>query len=299
MADIKNEPEQLEAPDDPANEQPLVSHLIELRNRIVKAAISILIVFACMSPFMKQIFDYLSRPLMVALPQGVKLLATGVVAPFMVPLKVTLFAAFVVALPYVLYQLWAYIAPALYRREKRLALPVIISSVVMFAVGMAYCYFIVFGMVFKFIAGFSPDSVNFAPDIDSYFSFVLTMFFAFGITFEVPILVVVLNRVGVASYEKLVKARPFIIVGAFVLAAIFTPPDVLSQLLLAIPLVVLFEAKRTGRTRTVFCRFFCVRRDVFFAGEKGRKRRKPDNLEIVRLSELWWERRDSNSGPTD
>ena len=188
MADIKNEPEQLEAPDDPANEQPLVSHLIELRNRIVKAAISILIVFACMSPFMKQIFDYLSRPLMVALPQGVKLLATGVVAPFMVPLKVTLFAAFVVALPYVLYQLWAYIAPALYRREKRLALPVIISSVVMFAVGMAYCYFIVFGMVFKFIAGFSPDSVNFAPDIDSYFSFVLTMFFAFGITFEVPIL---------------------------------------------------------------------------------------------------------------
>ena len=204
MADIKNEPEQLEAPDDPANEQPLVSHLIELRNRIVKAAISILIVFACMSPFMKQIFDYLSRPLMVALPQGVKLLATGVVAPFMVPLKVTLFAAFVVALPYVLYQLWAYIAPALYRREKRLALPVIISSVVMFAVGMAYCYFIVFGMVFKFIAGFSPDSVNFAPDIDSYFSFVLTMFFAFGITFEVPILVVVLNRVGVASYEKLV-----------------------------------------------------------------------------------------------
>ena len=147
MADIKNEPEQLEAPDDPANEQPLVSHLIELRNRIVKAAISILIVFACMSPFMKQIFDYLSRPLMVALPQGVKLLATGVVAPFMVPLKVTLFAAFVVALPYVLYQLWAYIAPALYRREKRLALPVIISSVVMFAVGMAYCYFIVFGMV--------------------------------------------------------------------------------------------------------------------------------------------------------
>ena len=241
MADIKNEPEQLEAPDDPANEQPLVSHLIELRNRIVKAAISILIVFACMSPFMKQIFDYLSRPLMVALPQGVKLLATGVVAPFMVPLKVTLFAAFVVALPYVLYQLWAYIAPALYRREKRLALPVIISSVAMFAVGMAYCYFIVFGMVFKFIAGFSPDSVNFAPDIDSYFSFVLTMFFAFGITFEVPILVVVLNRVGVASYEKLVKARPFIIVGAFVLAAIFTPPDVLSQLLLAIPLVVLFE----------------------------------------------------------
>lgn len=242
MAEDKSKVPELEGPEDPANEQPLVSHLIELRNRTVRASLSILIIFACLSPFMKEIFDFLSKPLMVALPQGVKLLATGVVAPFMVPLKVTLFVAFVCALPYVLYQLWAYIAPALYRREKRLALPVIVSSVVMFAVGMAYCYFIVFGMVFKFIAGFSPDSVNFAPDIDSYFSFVLTMFFAFGLTFEVPILVVVLNRVGVASYEKLVKARPFIIVGAFVLAAIFTPPDVLSQLLLAIPLVVLFEA---------------------------------------------------------
>ena len=234
--------EKIEGPEDPANEQPLVSHLIELRNRTVRAAIAIIAVFVCLSPVMKQIFDYLSQPLMVALPQGVKLLATGVVAPFMVPLKVTLFVAFVIALPFVLYQLWAYVAPALYRREKRLALPVIISSVVMFGLGMAYCYFIVFGMVFKFIAGFSPDSVNFAPDIDSYFSFVLTMFFAFGITFEVPILVMVLNYVGIADYAKLSKARPFVIVGAFVIAAIFTPPDVLSQLLLAVPLVILYEA---------------------------------------------------------
>ena len=224
----------LEAPDDPANEQPLVSHLIELRNRTVKASIAVLVIFACLSPFMKQIFDFLSQPLMVALPQGVKLLATGVVAPFMVPLKVTLFVAFLIALPYVLYQLWAYVAPALYRREKRLALPILVSSIVMFAVGMAYCYFIVFRMVFQFIAGFSPDSVNFAPDIDSYFSFVLTMFVAFGLTFEVPIVVMVLNHVGLASYEKLVKA--------FVIAAIFTPPDVLSQLLLALPLVILFQA---------------------------------------------------------
>ena len=232
----------LEAPDDPANEQPLVSHLIELRNRTVKASIAVLVIFACLSPFMKQIFDFLSQPLMVALPQGVKLLATGVVAPFMVPLKVTLFVAFLIALPYVLYQLWAYVAPALYRREKRLALPILVSSIVMFAVGMAYCYFIVFRMVFQFIAGFSPDSVNFAPDIDSYFSFVLTMFVAFGLTFEVPIVVMVLNHVGLASYEKLVQARPVVIVGAFVIAAIFTPPDVLSQLLLALPLVILFQA---------------------------------------------------------
>lgn len=245
-----------ESPDDPNNEQPLVSHLIELRNRTVRAAVAIIVIFVCMSPFMKQIFDFLSKPLMVALPQGVKLLATGVVAPFMVPLKVTLFAAFVVALPFVLYQIWAYVAPALYRKEKRLALPVIISSVIMFLVGIAYCYFIVFGMVFKFIAGFSPDSVNFAPDIDSYFSFVLTMFFAFGLTFEVPILVMVLNYVGIASKEKLMKARPFVIVGAFVLAAIFTPPDVLSQLLLAVPLVILYEAgiilvRLFGRRRPV------------------------------------------------
>ena len=239
MADNTNS--QLDAPDDPMNEQPLMSHLVELRNRTVRAAIAIIVVFACLSPFMRPIFDFLSKPLMVALPEGVKLLATGVVAPFMVPLKVTLFVAFLIALPYVLYQIWAYIAPALYKREKRLALPIIISSIVMFAVGMAYCYFIVFRMVFQFIAGFSPTSVNFAPDIDSYFSFVLTMFFAFGLTFEVPIVVVVLNHLGLASYEKLVKARPFVIVGAFVLAAIFTPPDVLSQLLLALPLVILFQ----------------------------------------------------------
>ena len=222
--------------DDPANDQPLMAHLIELRERTVKAAISVLIVFVAMSPFMKEIFDWLSKPLMVALPDGAKLLSTGVVAPFMVPLKVTLFCAFVV-----LYQFWAYIAPALYKREKRLALPVIVSSVLMFAVGMAYCYFVVFRMVFQFIAGFSPDSVNFAPDIDSYFSFVITMFFAFGLTFEVPIFVMVLNRVGMASAKRLKKIRPYVIVGAFVVAAIFTPPDVLSQLLLALPLVVLYE----------------------------------------------------------
>ena len=221
---------QLEAPDDPANEQPLVAHLIELRNRLMKSVIAIIVVFACLSPFMKQIFDFLSQPLMVALPQGAKLLATGVVAPFFVPLKVTLFVAFLIALPVVLYQAWAYIAPALYRSEKRLAFPILISSIVMFAIGMAYCYFIVFRMVFQFIAGFSPDSVNFAPDIDSYFSFVLTMF-----------LVVVLNRVGIATYSKLTKARPYVIVGAFVLAAIFTPPDALSQILLALPLVILYQ----------------------------------------------------------
>ena len=202
--DLVERPE--DGPEDD-REQTLVAHLIELRSRIVRMAVSVLLVFACLSPFMKQIFDYLSKPLMVALPQGAKLLATGVIAPFMVPLKVTLFVAFVIALPYVLWQLWGFIAPGLYRKEKKLAAPIIISSLVMFFLGMAYCYFIVFRMVFQFIAGFSPNSVNFAPDIDSYFSFVITMFFAFGLTFEVPIVVMVLNHVGIASLEALKKAR--------------------------------------------------------------------------------------------
>ena len=222
-------------------EQPLMSHLLELRNRLVRACLSVVVVFLCLSPFMKTIFDFLSKPLMVALPEGAKMLATGVVAPFFVPLKVTLFLAFLLALPYVLYQMWAFIAPGLYKREKRLVFPILFSSVMMFALGMLYCYFIVFRMVFVFIAGFSPESVNFAPDIDAYFSFVITMFVAFGVTFEVPIVVMVLNRIGAASYEKLAKIRPYVIVGAFVLAAVVTPPDVMSQCLLAVPLVVIYE----------------------------------------------------------
>lgn len=232
-----------ESPEDKEvdREQPLMSHLLELRSRLVRAAVSVLVVFAVLSPFMKHIFDLLSQPLMAALPQGVKMLSTGVVAPFFVPLKVTLFLAFLIALPYVLYQVWAFIAPGLYKREKRLIFPILASSIVMFALGMLYCYFIVFRMVFMFIAGFSPESVNFAPDIDAYFSFVITMFVAFGITFEVPIVVMVLNQMGVASYERMCKIRPYVIVGAFVVAAIVTPPDVMSQCLLAVPLVVLYQ----------------------------------------------------------
>ena len=225
----------------PPQEESLISHLVELRTRLVRAAIAILLVFVALSPFMKQIFDALSAPLMVALPPGSKLLATGVIAPLMVPLKVTLFAAFLVALPYVLFQAWAFVAPGLYKHEKRLALPLIVSSLAMFALGMAYCYFVVFRMVFTFIAGFAPESVNFAPDIDSYFGFVISMFIAFGLTFEVPIVVMVLNRTGIASLDKLKQARPYVIVGAFIIAAIVTPPDVLSQLLLAIPLVLLYQ----------------------------------------------------------
>jgi len=227
--------------DGDSGEQSFLSHLIELRQRLVRAALAVLIIFLALTPFMKQIFDLLSRPLMVALPEGTKLLATGVITPFMVPLKVTMFTAFVLALPYVLYQAWAFIAPGLYRHEKRLALPIISSSVFMFGLGMAYCYFVVFGFVFKFIAGFAPASVSVAPDIEAYFGFVLGMFLAFGLAFEMPIVVVLLARFGIASVERLKQARPYVIVGSFIVAAIFTPPDVLSQLLLAIPLCLLYE----------------------------------------------------------
>lgn len=218
-----------------------MSHLVELRQRVVRAAGAVLLVFIVLSPFMRFIFDMVSLPLMSALPEGTRLLATGVISPFFVPLKVTLFVAFLIALPYVLYQAWAFVAPGLYQHEKRLALPVLSSSIAMFFLGMAYCYFVVFGFVFRFIAGFAPDSVAVAPDIENYLSFVMGMFLAFGLTFEVPVVVVLLVRFGVATIEQLKLARPYVIVGAFVVAAIVTPPDVVSQLLLAIPLCLLYE----------------------------------------------------------
>jgi|LNFM01.1.fsa_nt_gb sec-independent protein translocase protein TatC len=228
------------AQDAPAGDS-FMSHLVELRQRVVRAAGAVLLVFLILSPFMKYIFDMVSLPLMSALPEGTKLLATGVISPFVVPLKVTLFVAFLLALPYVLYQAWAFVAPGLYQHEKRLALPVLSTSVGMFFLGMAYCYFVVFGFVFSFIAGFAPESVAVAPDIENYLSFVMGMFLAFGLTFEVPVVVVLLVRFGVATIEQLRLARPYVIVGAFVVAAIATPPDVISQLLLAIPLCLLYE----------------------------------------------------------
>jgi sec-independent protein translocase protein TatC len=178
---------------------------------------------------------------MQALPEGAKMIATGVITPFMVPVKLTALVALVVALPYVLYQAWAFVAPGLYSHEKRLVLPLVIASSVLFLVGVAFCYYFVFGKVFRFINSFAPQSITPAPDIEAYFSFVLTMFLAFGVTFEIPVIVVVLARAGIVSIEQLKQARPYVIVGAFVVAAIVTPPDVLSQLLLAIPMCLLYE----------------------------------------------------------
>lgn len=224
-----------------ASATPIIANLLVLRRVLVKTLIGIIVFTAAMVPFMQQIFDFICRPLVAVLPEGAQMLAVGVVSPILCPLKVTLFAAFCVSLPLTLHHIWAFIAPALYRSEKRTALPFILSSVVMFAAGMAYCYFVVFNFVFGFIASFAPESVNFAPDIDAYISFLLHMFLAFGIAFETPVAVFLLARCGIASVESLKKFRRYVIVGAFVIAAVLTPPDVTSQLLLALPLVVLYE----------------------------------------------------------
>ena len=224
-------------------EESFFSHLIELRSRLIHAVVAVLGVFAilCIYPGTGAIYDFIAQPMIQTLPDGNKMIATGVITPFLVPLKVTLLFSFVLALPYVLYQAWAFIAPGLYQHEKRLAVPLVISSTLLFIVGMAFCYFIVFHTVFHFISMVSPQSINFAPDIEAYLSFVMTMFIAFCITFEVPIVVLVLVSTGMMTLEKLKAARGYVIVGAFVIAAIVTPPDVLSQLLLAIPLCLLYE----------------------------------------------------------
>ncbi|RJF99658.1 twin-arginine translocase subunit TatC [Noviherbaspirillum saxi] len=218
-----------------------ISHLVELRNRVMKASIAIIIVFLCLMPWAGTIYDWLAMPMMLALPEGSKMIATGVISPFLIPVKVTLLVAFLIALPVVLYQAWAFIAPGLYTHEKKLIAPLVISSSVLFIVGVAFCYFFVFGVIFKFINEFAPASISVAPDIESYFGFVMTMFIAFGLTFEVPIVVIVLVRMGLVTVEKLKEIRPYVIVGAFVIAAVVTPPDVMSQLLLAIPLCLLYE----------------------------------------------------------
>jgi sec-independent protein translocase protein TatC len=194
-----------------------------------------------MTPWAGAIYDLLAQPMIATLPPGTKMIATGVITPFMVPLKVTMLAAFVVALPVVLFQAWAFVAPGLYEHEKKFALPLVAGSTVLFIAGMSFCYFFVFNTVFKFIAEFAPQSITPAPDIEQYLAFVMTMFLAFGITFEIPVAVVLLVRFGVVGVDKLKEARPYVIVGAFVIAAVVTPPDVLSQLLLAIPMCLLYE----------------------------------------------------------
>ena len=228
-----------DTPDAP--QETFISHLIELRTRLLRAIVAVIVVFAALFYFAKDIYALLAKPLLRVLPQGSTMIATDVTGTFLVPLKVTLMAAFLIALPYVLYQAWAFVAPGLYQHEKRLALPVLVSSVLFFALGMAFAYFFVFPVAFGFFAGYTPAGVQMMTDIDKYLSFVLTMFIAFGLTFETPVVVVVLVRMRVVTLDKLKSARPYVIVGAFVVGAVFTPPDVISQSLLAVPLWLLYE----------------------------------------------------------
>ena len=222
-------------------EETFISHLIELRDRLLRAVIAMLVIFLAMMPWASDIYDILALPMMNTLPEGTNMIATGVVTPFFVPIKVTLLAAFLVALPYVLHQAWAFIAPGLYSHEKRVGLPLVIGTTLLFIAGMAFCYFFVFQTVFKFIYEFAPKSIMVAPDIEQYLSFVMTLFIAFGLTFEVPVVVILLAKVGVVDVQKLREARPYVIVGAFVIAAIITPPDVISQFMLAVPMITLYE----------------------------------------------------------
>jgi sec-independent protein translocase protein TatC len=224
-------------------EQPFVQHLVELRDRLIRAlvAVALVAIVLALYPGPGQLYDILAAPLVAHLPKGATMIATSVISPFMVPLKILLMTAFLIALPVVLYQVWAFVAPGLYSHEKKLVMPLVISSTLLFFVGVAFCYFLVFGQVFSFIQGFAPKSITAAPDIEAYLSFVLSMFLAFGLAFEVPVAVVVLARMGLVTVEKLRDFRGYFIVLAFVIAAIVTPPDVVSQLALAIPMCLLYE----------------------------------------------------------
>ena len=238
MADAKTKDDELAG-----TEQPFVQHLMELRDRLLKIVLAIGITAGILAffPGPSALYDLMAAPLVAHLPKGATLIATSVISPFLVPLKIMMMAAFLMALPVILWQVWSFVAPGLYMHEKKLVLPLVISSTVLFFVGVLFCYYFVFGQVFKFIQSFAPKSITAAPDIEAYLSFVLSMFLAFGMAFEVPIVVVVLARIGIVTIQQLKDFRGYFVVLAFIIAAIVTPPDVVSQLALAIPMCLLYE----------------------------------------------------------
>ncbi|BCB25544.1 Sec-independent protein translocase protein TatC [Sulfurimicrobium lacus] len=219
-----------------------ISHLIELRTRLVRAIIAVVLVFICLFPFAKDLYALLAHPLLAHLPKGGQMIATDVTTPFFVPMKVAMMTSFLISLPYVLYQIWSFIAPGLYAHEKRLVWPLLVASTLLFLCGMAFAYFLVFPVIFGFMSSVAPEGVAVMTDINKYLDFVLTLFMAFGVTFEVPVAVILLVKMGVVSVAKLREVRPYVIVGAFIIGAIFTPPDVVSQIMLAVPLWLLYEA---------------------------------------------------------
>jgi sec-independent protein translocase protein TatC len=222
-------------------QETFISHLIELRQRLVWGLLIYAVACIPCLWFSAELYDVLAQPVMRSLPEGSRMIATGVISPFIIPMKIGFFSAFVLALPFILYQAWAFVAPGLYSHEKRLALPLVVSSTVLFLLGMFFCYYFVFGQVFRFIASFAPKSITVAPDIEAYFNFVLGMFLAFGLAFELPVVVFVLALTGLVTVDQLREWRGYVIVGIFVVAAVITPPDAVSQLALALPMCVLYE----------------------------------------------------------
>lgn len=239
MAD--NDQQHNEPPED-LPEASLMSHLLELRSRLLKAGGSVLAVFACLLPFRQWVFQAVSEPLMAQLPKGATMIATEVASPFLTPLKASFYVAIMLAVPVVIYQIWAFVAPGLYRKEKRLAVPLLISSVLLFYVGVAFAYFVIFPIMFGFFAGSAPAGVMVMTDINSYLDFVLALFIAFGAAFEVPVATVLLVLTGIVKIEMLTSNRQYVFLGAFVVGMLLTPPDVFSQTLLAIPMYLLYEA---------------------------------------------------------
>ena len=222
-------------------EQPLIYHLIELRDRLLRVVLVVGVVFLALFPFSNKLFSWLSGPLMAHMPEGSSMIAIEVASPFLIPFKLTLFLALFLSIPYVLYQLWSFVAPGLYKHERRLVYPLLVSSTVLFYAGAAFAYFVVFPLVFAFFTGTAPDGVSVMTDISRYLDFVLTLFFAFGMAFEVPVFTVLLVWTGMATQDGLREKRPYIIVGAFVIGMLLTPPDIISQTLLAVPVWILFE----------------------------------------------------------
>ncbi|WP_439106270.1 twin-arginine translocase subunit TatC [Congregibacter sp.] len=221
---------------------PLVAHLTELRDRLLRAILAVLVVFICLFPFANDIYTFVSEPLRALLPENASMIATDVASPFLTPFKLTLFTSLFVAIPYVLFQIWSFIAPGMYSKEKRFALPVLASSVLLFYCGAAFAYFVVFPLIFAFFTSVAPDDITIMTDINSYLNFVLKLFFAFGLAFEIPIAALIAIWAGITTPDDLGRKRPYIIVGCFVFGMLLTPPDVISQALLAIPMWLLFEA---------------------------------------------------------
>ncbi|WP_159739785.1 twin-arginine translocase subunit TatC [Vibrio atypicus] len=234
--------------------QPLISHLLELRNRLLRAILAVLVVFIGLIYFSNDIYEFVSAPLVERLPEGATMIATDVASPFFTPLKLTLVAAIFIAVPFILYQVWAFVAPGLYKHERRLIMPLMFSSSLLFYCGVAFAYFVVFPLVFGFFTAISLGGVEFATDISSYLDFVLALFLAFGIAFEVPVAIILLCWTGATTPKSLSEKRPYIVVGAFIVGMMLTPPDMISQTLLAIPMCLLFEVG------LFFARFY-VRKD--------------------------------------